>query len=196
MKGILTRKLGMSQFISPESGEVSPVTVLEAPANTVLQVKKTDKDGYKAVVIGAFERKNFGKNDNKKYKFIQELSLAGDEELKKGDKITLESLKEIKTVKVTGTSKGKGFSGVVRKYNFGRGRETHGSHHHREPGSVGTCAKPGRILRGKKMPGQYGNTQVTIRSTEIVDIDLDKNLIALRGSVPGAVNSFIFLQEN
>jgi len=196
MKGILTRKLGMSQFISPESGEVSPVTVLEAPANTVLQVKNSDKDGYKAVVLGAFERKNFGKNDNKKYKFIQELSLEGENSLKKGDLITLESLKEVKTVKVTGTSKGRGFTGVIKRYNFGRGKETHGSHHHREPGSVGTCAKPGRILRGKKMPGQHGNSQVTIRSTEIVDIDLEKNLIAIKGAVPGAINGFIFLQGN
>ncbi len=196
MKGILTRKLGMSQFISPESGEISPVTVLEAPANTVLQVKNSDKDGYKAVVLGAFERKNFGKNENKKYKFIQELSLDDEDTLKKGDLITLESLKEVKTVKVTGTSKGRGFTGVIKRYNFGRGKETHGSHHHREPGSVGTCAKPGRILRGKKMPGHHGNSQTTIRSTEIVDIDLEKNLIAIKGAVPGAINGFVFLQGN
>jgi len=192
MKGILTRKIGMTRIISPETGEVIPVTVLEAPQNTVLQVKNQKKDGYDAFVLGAFERKNFGKNTNKKYKFIQEVQ-GTEDELKKGDTLSLESLKEIKFLCVTGTSKGKGFAGVIKRYNFGRGRETHGSTHHREPGSVGTCAKPGRILRGKKMPGHMGSEKVTLRAVPVINIDLEKNLIALKGAVPGAKNSLIFV---
>jgi large subunit ribosomal protein L3 len=193
MKGILGRKVGMTRIISPESRKMIPVTVLEAPANVVLQVKTKDSDGYDAVVLGAFERKNFGKNENQKYKFVQELLMEEGTDLKKGDTVTLESLKELETVKASGTSKGRGFSGVIKRHNFQRGRETHGSHHHREPGSVGMCAKPGRILRGKKMPGQYGSESVTLRSVEVVEIDEKNNLIALKGALPGAKNSFIFL---
>ncbi len=194
MKGILGRKVGMTRIISAESREVIPVTVLEAPANVVLQVKTKDVDGYDAIVLGAFERKNFGKNENQKYKFIQEVLLEESTDLKKGDTVTLESLQELKTVKASGVSKGRGFSGVIKRHNFQRGRETHGSHHHREPGSVGMCAKPGRILRGKKMPGHHGHDSVTLRSIEVVDVDTKKNLIALKGPLPGAVNSFIFLR--
>jgi large subunit ribosomal protein L3 len=194
MKGILGRKVGMTRIISAESRKVVPVTLLEAPANVVLQVKTKDVDGYDAVVLGAFERKNFGKNDNKKYKFIQELAIEEGTELKKGDTVTLESLKELETVKASGVSKGRGFSGVIKRHNFQRGRETHGSHHHREPGSVGMCAKPGRILRGKKMPGQYGDDNTTLRSVEVFEIDVKNNLIAIKGPLPGAINSFIFLR--
>jgi len=194
MKGILGRKVGMTRIISAESRKVVPVTLLEAPANVVLQVKTKDVDGYDAVVLGAFERKNFGKNENKKYKFIQELALEEGTELKKGDTVTLESLKELETVKASGVSKGRGFSGVIKRHNFQRGRETHGSHHHREPGSVGMCAKPGRILRGKKMPGQYGDDNTTLRSVQIVEVDVKNNLIAIKGPLPGAINSFIFLR--
>ncbi len=194
MKGILGRKVGMTRIISAESRKVVPVTLLEAPANVVLQVKTKDVDGYDAVVLGAFERKNFGKNENKKYKFIQELPLEEGTELKKGDTVTLESLKELETVKASGVSKGKGFAGVIKRHNFQRGRETHGSHHHREPGSVGMCAKPGRILRGKKMPGQYGDDNTTLRSVQIVEVDVKNNLIAIKGPLPGAINSFIFLR--
>lgn len=184
----------MTRIISAESRKVVPVTLLEAPANVVLQVKTKDVDGYDAVVLGAFERKNFGKNENKKYKFIQELPLEEGTELKKGDTVTLESLKELETVKASGVSKGKGFAGVIKRHNFQRGRETHGSHHHREPGSVGMCAKPGRILRGKKMPGQYGDDNTTLRSVQIVEVDVKNNLIAIKGPLPGAINSFIFLR--
>ncbi len=193
MKGILGRKVGMTRIISEESRKMIPVTVLEAPANVVLQVKTKDVDGYDALVLGAFERKNYGKNENQKYKFIQELVLDGPTDIKKGDLVSVESLKELKTVKASGVSKGHGFSGVIKRHNFERGRETHGSHHHREPGSSGMCAKPGRIMRGKKFPGQYGRDDVTLRSVEIVEVDVKNNLIALKGPLPGAKNSFIFL---
>ncbi len=195
MKGILARKIGMTRVICPENGIMTPVTILEAPEAEILQVKTKEKDGYNALVLGAFSRNKSKKNINKNYKFIKELSQEGGEEAKKGGKVTLESLAESKTVKITSQSKGRGFAGVIKRHNFSRGPETHGSTHHREPGSVGTCAKPARILKGKKMPGHYGATQTTLRSVEVVSIDTDKNLIALKGPIPGAKNSFVFIRE-
>ncbi len=192
MKGILARKLGMTRVICPETGKMTPVTVLEAPENEVLQVKTAEKDGYDSAVIGAFERKNFGKNPNKKFKYIKEVNTEGVE---KGGKVKVGDLEGIEFVKITGTSKGRGFSGVIKRHNFSRGPETHGSHHHREPGSVGTCAKPARMLKGKKLPGRYGADKTTLRKVRVMQIDADKNLIALKGAVPGAKNSFVFIRE-
>lgn len=192
MKGVLAQKIGMTRVIDQETGKVTPVTLLLVPECSVLQVKTQDTDGYAAAVLGAFERKNFGKNENQKFKFIQELPLEG-EEVKKGDVLSLDFLDGVTDIKITGTSKGRGFSGVIKRWNFQRGRETHGSHHHREPGSSGMCAKPGRILKGKKFPGQYGNEKVTFRS-QIVEIDKENSLVAVRGGVPGAKNSYIFIR--
>ncbi len=194
MKGVLAQKIGMTRVINQETGKVTPVTLLLIPKCSVLQVKTQEVDGYSAAVLGAFERKNYGKNENKKYKFIQELILNG-EEVKKGDTLAIDFLDGVTNIKLTGTSKGRGFSGVIKRWNFQRGRETHGSHHHREPGSSGMCAKPGRILKGKKFPGQYGADQVTFRS-EIIEIDKENNLVAVRGGVPGAKNSYIFIRAN
>lgn len=196
MKGILAKKIGMSRVVCPETGKMTPVTLLEAPDATVLQVKTQEKDGYNAVVLGSFARKNFGKNDNKKFKFIKELALEDGQEAKKGDAISVGDLAETDFVKITGTSKGKGFAGVIKRYNFSRGPETHGSNHHREPGSVGTCAKPARIAKGKKMPGHHGSEGNTLRKVKVVHVDAEKNLIALKGGVPGAVNSFVFIRES
>lgn len=194
MKGVLAQKIGMTRVINQETGKVTPVTLLLVPKCSVLQVKTPEVDGYSAAVLGAFERKNHGKNENKKYKFIQELSLEG-EEVKKGDTLSIDFLDGVTDIKLTGTSKGRGFAGVIKRWNFDRGRETHGSHHHREPGSSGMSTKPGRILKGKKFPGHYGDDQVTFR-TEIVEIDKENNLVAVRGGVPGAKNSYIFIRAN
>ncbi len=193
MKGILARKIGMTRVIDPESGEMIAVTVLQAPKAKVLQVKTIEKDGYASLVLGSFERKNFGKNENKKFKCIKEVSLEEGAEHKKGDMVGLEQFEGIEKVGVKGTSKGKGFAGVIKRHNFSRGPETHGSHHHREPGSVGMCAKPARILKGKKMPGRMGSDSVTLRDVSVVKVELDKDLIALRGPVPGSKNSYLFI---
>lgn len=195
MKGILARKIGMTRVICPETGDVTPVTVLQAPESEVLQVKTNEKDGYSALVLGSFARNKSGKNINKNYKFIKELYQEEGEDIKKGDKVTLSSLVDVKVVKITSESKGKGFAGVIKRHNFSRGPETHGSTHHREPGSVGTCAKPARIIKGKKMPGHHGAAQTTLRGVKVVRIDIDKDLIALKGPVPGAKNSFVFIRE-
>lgn len=194
MKGILARKLGMTRVICPETGKVTPVTLLEVPANEVLQVKTIERDGYSAVVLGSFARKNFGKNINKKFKYIREIEV-NSETYSIGDKVGVDSLEGLDVVKLSGVSKGRGFAGVIKRHNFSRGPETHGSHHHREPGSVGTCAKPARIIKGKKLPGRYGADNVTLREVKIVKIDAEKELLAVKGAVPGARNGFIYIRE-
>jgi len=133
---------------------------------------------------------------NKNYKFVQELRLDADAGIKAGEGVGVGSMEGVSRVKITATSKGKGFAGVIKRHNFSRGPETHGSHHHREPGSVGTCAKPARIMKGKKMPGRLGGKQTTLRNVEVVQIDAAKNLIALKGAVPGAKNSLVFIRED
>ncbi|MDH3324832.1 MAG: 50S ribosomal protein L3 [Candidatus Peregrinibacteria bacterium] len=194
MKGILAQKIGMTQVICPETGVVTGVTVCEVPKNSVLQVKTVERDGYSAAVIGAFERKK-GKNVGKKFKFIREVGLDEGDELKKGDELALSDFAEIKKLKLTGYSKGRGFAGVIKRHKFSRGPETHGSKHHREPGSVGMCAKPARILKGKKMPGHMGNAKTTLSNVEVIDVDLENSLIVLKGAVPGAKKGFVFLRE-
>ena len=194
MKGILAQKIGMTRIICPESGEITPVTILQAPANDVIQVKTVEKDGYSAAVLAGFKRNKKWKNIGKQYKFIREVPLDG-ESVKKGDKVTVSDFEGVDFVKVTGTSKGRGFSGVIKRHNFRRGPETHGSHHHREPGSVGACAKPGRIMKGKKLPGRYGGEKVTLRRVKLVQVDVEKNLIALKGAVPGPKKGYVFIRE-
>jgi large subunit ribosomal protein L3 len=193
MRGVLAQKIGMTRVVCPDTGKLTAVTLLRVEDNGVVQVKTADRDGYDAVVLGTGERKNFGKNENKKFKFIHEFKYA-EEGIKRGDVVTAENLEENQDVKITGVSKGRGFTGVIKKYNFQRGRETHGSHHHREPGSVGMCAKPGRIMKGKKLPGRHGTDQVTF-STKIVTLDLDNGLVAVRGGVPGAKKGYVVITE-
>lgn len=191
MKGILAQKIGMTRVVDPETGKITPVTLLLAPGTEVLQVKTSDVDGYESVVLGSFPRKNFGKNQNQKFKMIKELPVDSAE-LKKGSVFDVSALDGVEDVKICAVTKGRGFSGVIKRHNFARGRETHGSHHHREPGSVGMCAKPGRILKGKKLPGHYGVDQKTFK-TKIVNLDIPNNLIAVRGGVPGANKSYVTL---
>jgi len=193
MKGILAKKIGMTRIVS--ENRFVPVTLLEAPDAFVLQVKSAEKDGYNAAVLGSFDRKKYGKNMNKKYKFIREISLSDGQSVKTGDAWSVDQMTEGMTISVQGTSKGRGFAGVIKRHNFSRGPETHGSHHHREPGSVGMCAKPGQILKGRKFPGHMGNETVTIRKVEVVKVDSEQKLIAVRGGVPGAKNGYLLLIE-
>ncbi len=195
MKAILARKLQMTTFIDPETAEAIPVTLLEGADAEVLQIKTIDKEGYSAAVLGAFPKNKQKKNINKNFGLVCEVTVANENDIKKGSRIGPELLEGVSNVKISGTSKGKGFAGVIKRYGFSRGPETHGSHHHREPGSVGMCAKPARIIKGKKMPGRMGTDQITLRSVSVIKIDLKNNLIALKGPVPGAKNSYIIIQE-
>lgn len=190
MPGILGRKIGMTRVIH-EDGLCEPVTLVWCPAGQIVQVKTQDKDGYNAIVVGFEPLKQPTKT--RKFKKLKEFKVDNIEEYKNGDNVDLSVFDEIETVKVTGTSKGKGFAGVIKRWNFHRGPESHGSHHHREPGSVGQCAKPGRVQKGKKLPGHYGNATISRKSVKVVKIDKDKKIIALKGPVPGARNNFVTL---
>lgn len=191
MTGILGKKLGMTRVIQ-DDGCVIPITVVQCEPNTVTQIKTTEKDGYPAVVLGFAELKKPTKT--KKFHHLKEFKVENTE-LKKGDKITVESFSEGEMVKVSGVSKGKGFQGVIKRYNFGRGPMSHGSHHHREPGSVGGCAKPGKILKGKKLPGRMGTDTVTLREMKIIMVDKKNNLLGIKGPLPGGNKSLIVISK-
>ena len=190
MSGIIGKKLGMSQVIQ-DDGRVIPVTFIKCEPNTVMQIKTEGKDGYPAIVLGFDAYKNPFKN--KKYKVAKEFRIKNDEEFKIGDQIDLNALKEVEKVTITANSKGKGYQGVIKRHGFHRGPETHGSHHHREPGSIGMCAKPGRVIKGKKMPGHMGNQQITLKNRPIVTLAPEKHVLAIKGAVPGANNGYVYI---
>lgn len=184
MSGILGKKLGMTRLLQ-DDGRVIPVTVVQCDPNEIAQVKTVEKDGYPAIVLGFSKLKKPSKT--KKFRFVREFKVSEKdlENYKKGDHVTLEALKEVALVKVTSISKGKGFQGVMKKYNFHGGPRSHGSHFMREPGSVGTCAKPGRVHKGKKLPSRMGFEQVTIKRVKVAHLDTEKHIVCLKGAVPG-----------
>lgn len=191
MPGIIGKKLGMSQLIQ-DDGRVIPVTFIRCQPNTVVQVKTEGKDGYPAIVLGFDAYKNPSKN--KKFKMKKEFRVENSDEYKKGQTIDLTALSETEKVTVTATSKGKGFQGVIKRHGFSMGPNSHGSHHHREPGSIGMCAAPGRVIKGKKMPGQHGFKNVTLLNRQVVKLIPEKELIAVKGPVPGANNTYVFIK--
>ena len=180
--------------IFKEDGRVIPITVVKCEPNEVAQVKTTEKDGYPAVVLGFSKLKRPTKT--KKFYHMKEFKVGSEEEYKIGDQVTLESFQDLEKVsKITAVSKGKGFQGVIKRHNFGRGPETHGSHHHREPGSIGACAKPGRVDKGKKMPGHMGHASVTTQQVGIAYIDPVENLIGFSGTIPGPSGGLVIIQK-
>jgi large subunit ribosomal protein L3 len=191
MTGILGKKLGMTRVIQ-DDGRVVPMTILECAPNTVTQLKTVDKDGYTAVVLGFSPLHKPTKT--RKFHASREFKIKGDENFKVGDAFTVEMFKEGEEVKVTSVSKGKGFQGVVKRHHMAGGPASHGSHFHREPGSVGARAKPGKILKGKRLPGHMGNETTTVSST-IVYLDPKKNLIGIKGPVPGGNHSIVTLRK-
>jgi len=200
---ILGRKLGMTQVWS-EDDKLVPVTVIEAGPCVVTQVKTAKKDGYDAVQIGfgeIAERKvnkpmagHFEKAGVEAKRHLAEVRLAEGGSIKAGDSITVEAFADVKSVHVTGVSKGKGFAGVMKRHNFSGGRGGHGSHSHRIPGSVGQCATPSRIFRGKKLPGHMGTDTVTVRNLDVVKIDAEQNLLIVKGAVPGAKGALLSIR--
>lgn len=205
VNAIYGKKLGCTQIFN-DKGNALHVTAIEAEQCVVVQVKDEKKDGYNALKIGFGEIKEkkatrphkgvFTKNKVDLKKYLKEIRVDEfDREYKPGDNLDLKIFKIGDKVKITGNNKGRGFAGVIKRHGFHRGRMTHGSHAHRITGSVGMCATPSRIIKGKKMPGRMGNKKVTIRGSEIVDIIEDQNLILVKGSVPGAKGSLIFLKK-
>lgn len=194
MTGILGKKVGMTR-LQEADGRITPITVIECEPNTVTQIKTAEKDGYSAMVIG-FDNTHKTKK-TRAFRYMREFKLAQGEEAnyKKGDQITLEAFKDTETVTITGTSKGKGFQGVVKRYHFRGGPRSHGSHFHREPGSVGQRAKPGKIAQGRKLPGHMGLDTVTVSKVKVAYLNPENNLIGLKCSVPGAVGALVIIKK-
>lgn len=190
MPGIIGKKLGMSQVIQ-DDGRVIPVTFIQCQPNVVTQVKTVERDGYPAIVLGFDAYKNPSKN--KKFKTQREFRCESVEDYKKGQEFGLANLAEVASVTITSTSKGRGYQGVIKRHGFARGPETHGSHHHREPGSIGMCARPGKVLKGKKMPGHMGVDRVTLKGRQVVKLVPEKNLIAIKGPVPGPNSGYVYI---
>ena len=199
MPAILAKKLGMTQLFL-DDGRVERVTVLEAGPCPVTGIRTFDRDGYEAVQLafGATREKHLSKGelghlrkvDAPPMKHVVEFrDEAG--ELTVGETVTVEAFEPGNKVKVSGVSKGKGFQGTVKRHNFGRGPVTHGSHNVRAPGSIGAAAYPARVMKGIRGPGQMGNKRVTQRGLEIVEVDADRNLLMVRGSVPGPRNGVV-----
>lgn len=201
-KAILGRKLGMTQIFT-EEGQVVPVTVIEAGNNVVLQNKTVENDGYDAVQLGFGEMKeknvtkpmkgHFDKAGVKPVRFIRELRLASASEYKVGDTIGVDVFNAGDVVDVTGTSKGKGFAGTIKRHNFACGPMGHGSKSHREPGSTGAIIS--RVLKGKKLPGHMGHEKVTVQCLTVARVDADKNLILIKGAVPGPKKGFVVIKD-
>ena len=197
---ILGRKLGMTQ-IWTEEGNLLPVTVIEAGPCTVTQVKTAEKEGYDAVQVGFGEIReslvnkplagHFAKAKVDAKRYLAEIRLDNTGEYKVGDVITVASFEDAKTVDVTGISKGKGFAGTMKRYNFSGGPGGHGSHFHRAPGSVGQASTPSRVFKGKRMAGQMGVDRVTIQNLSVVKVDAAENLLLVKGAVPGGKNALL-----
>jgi large subunit ribosomal protein L3 len=205
-KAILGRKLGMTQIFT-EEGQVVPVTVIESGNNVVIQSKTEESDGYNAVQLGFGEIKEkhltkplkgrFDKAGVDPVKFIREMRLAAPSEYKVGDKIGVDIFEAGQLVDVTGVSKGKGFAGTVKRHGFARGPMGHGSKSHREPGSTGAMISGhgGRVLKGKKLPGHMGHERVTVQRLTLVKVDADRNLLLIKGAVPGPKKGFLIIKE-
>lgn len=198
MKAILGRKVGMTQIFD-EEGRMVPVTVVEAGPCWVVQVRSKEKDGYEAVQIGFKEAKKeknikkpilgiFKKAGIQPCKILKEFKMSG---YNVGDRITVEIFSKGEVVSVAGTSKGKGFQGVMKRHNFRGGPDTHGSMFNRAPGSIGASSFPSRVWKGKRMAGHMGNERVTVKNIKVVDVIPEQNLILLKGAVPGGVNGIL-----
>jgi large subunit ribosomal protein L3 len=201
-KGILGKKIGMTQIFSPE-GKAVPVTVVEAGPCLVVQKKVVATDGYEAVQLGFCEKKerlvnkpmkgHFNKAGVKPYRFLHEIKVAADANLSLGQEIKADVFTEGEWVDVTGTSKGKGFAGVIKRWNFSRGPMGHGSMYHRRPGSLG-ATDPARVFKGRKMPGRMGNEQITIQGLQVVKVDAQRNLLLIKGAIPGANGAYVVIK--
>jgi len=203
-KGILGKKIGMTQIFA-EDGTLIPVTVVEAGPCSVVQKKTVETDGYSAVQLGFGEKKE--KNVNKPMKghfakagvavkrYLKEFKLDNAEEMNVGDEIKVDVFEAGEILDVTGTSKGHGYAGTVKRWGSHRGPMSHGSHYHRGPGSLGACSSPSRVYKGKKLPGHYGVDKVTIQNLDLVKVDVERNLLLIKGSVPGPKGGLLVIKN-
>ena len=202
MKGIIGRKLGMTQVFDPETGRVTPVTVIEAGPCPIVKVKTVDSDGYEAVQlafdpvperkISKAERGHLGKLEPHR-KLVE---FRGTTELPEGESVTVETFEPGERVKVSGIGIGKGFAGTIKRHNFSRGPVSHGSHNIRKPGSIGASATPSRVFKGVRMAGRMGGKRVTQVGLTVHEIDPERNLLLVKGAVPGPKNGFVEVRED
>ncbi len=204
-KGILGKKIGMIGVFTP-AREYIPATVVKVGPCVVTQIKTKSKDGYDALQLGFGEKKasrvikpmagHFKKSGGEAYAFLKELPVKDPEKYSLGQKISPDEVFAVgERVVVSGKTKGRGFSGVIKRHGFARGRMTHGSHSIRIPGSIGCSAWPAKVFKGKKMPGQYGNQRKTIRNALVVDIRPEEHLLMLKGAVPGHNGGFVEIRK-
>ena len=204
VKGILGRKLGMTQVFT-KSGKLVPVTVIEVGKNVVTQIKTTENDGYEAIQLGFSEVKeknttkasigHTNKAQTTPNRFFKEIRGVDVSNYTLGQELGADVFAEGEVVDVTGTTKGKGFQGVIKRHNQSRGPMGHGSHYHRKPGSMGTM-RPMRVFKGKKLPGHMGTLTVTIQNLEVVAVDVENGLILVKGNVPGAKKSLVTIRTS
>lgn len=205
-KGLLGRKVGMTQIFSSD-GKVVPVTVVEASPNRITQVKSVESDGYNALQIGVgvvkdknvtkAQKGHFEKANVKPVRITRELRMSETPEQKPGDTITVDIFAEGEIVDVVGTSKGKGFAGTIKRHNFSRGPMGHGSKSHREPGSMGPriSGGGGKVFKGKKLPGRMGGERVTVQCLTVARVDVERNLILIKGAIPGPKNGSVLIRN-
>lgn len=205
MKGIVGKKIGMTQMFD-ETGLVIPVTVIEVESNVVTQVKTIEKDGYNAIQVGHGDVRE--KNINKPQKghldkagvapkrTLQEFRLESVEGFTAGQELKADLFKAGDKVDVSGISKGKGFQGSIKRHNQSRGPMTHGSRYHRGPGAMSAAAYPGKVFKGKKLPGHMGSETVTIQNLEVVKVDVERNLLIVKGAVPGPKKAQVTINES
>ena len=202
-KGILGRKIGMTQIFT-EEGKLIRVTVVQATPNVVLQVKTNETDGYEAIQVG-FENKreklankpemgHVAKAETAPKRFVREFRNVNVAEYQVGQEIKVDTFAEGEVVDVTGKTKGKGFQGVIKRHGQSRGPMAHGSRYHRRPGSMGSIAA-NRVLKGKKLPGQTGGNIVTVQNLEVVKVDTERNVLLIKGNVPGAKKSLVMVRS-
>lgn len=204
MKNILGRKIGMTQIFL-ENGEVVPVTVIEAGPVYVVQKKTKEKEGYNAIQVAFGDVKerrvikpikgHFDKANVAYKKYLREFKVENPDEFEIGQEIKADVFSVGDKVDVTGTSKGKGTQGVIKRHGFGRGRESHGSKFHRMPGGMAAGTYPGRVFKGHRMMGRMGNEKVTVQNLQVVRVDADKNLLLIKGAVPGPKKGLVIIKE-
>jgi large subunit ribosomal protein L3 len=203
-KGLIGKKLGMTSVFTPD-GQYVPVTVIQAGPCVVTQIKTSESDGYNALQLGFAPKKSqrtnkplqghFKRSGGQCYTHLREVEVEDPAAFSLGQNIGPDIFRVGERVDVVGTTKGRGFAGVIKRHGFGGGRETHGGKCHRIPGSIGSSATPGKVFRGKKMPGHYGVARQTTRNLQIIDIRPEQNLILVRGPVPGSKQGLVMIKK-
>jgi len=206
VNGLIGKKLGMTQLLQPD-GTMVPVTVVQAGPCVIVQKKTVLKDGYDAVQLGFVEfikprrvtkpmEGHFKKSNSAPVRMLHEIRTAGEDSGNPGDKVMVDMFNANERVHVVGTSKGRGFAGFVKRHHFGGGRGSHGSMFHRAPGSIGASAYPSRVIKGMRMAGHLGSSRVTVQNLRVEHVDQEKNLLYLRGAVPGPTGAYLVVEKS